>query len=248
MYSVYEYIDKIKEYYASSIYVHSIYLAWSYNEDKQNLWSDIDLWIVCYEESHLKIFVEMIVHDMKLIYDILWRYRPIYYHYFFILSDYKQLDINIVSHAQFCSMQKSLKMISKNHIESSDVSGIWNNKISLQQLIQMIYAEIERTIPKIIKWEYVVAVRFITGIRENLLMQLMALTGIIKYNNKADINIQHTSTGVVECFYDTFCRPEKNSISIGVKAILNILEIICEENNLNEYDIQKEKIQKILSL
>lgn len=244
-------INKIKNILSSDNRIKLAFVTGSAANDELTELSDIDLWIITKEENDLN----KIVADISLLFQnkikIKHIYRSTEHHYFVILKNQIQIDLNIASSALFYSLtqNKNKKIIYDPHFCSitKNKKEIKKNCQTINNLLVIGYTTLARTTSKYFKNNFFVVVRFIDNIRNNIIIPLIPFTETEKMPNPITLDVNNLSHYTKKEFLKTFPKPIKKDC---YQAILSTLNLLDRFNNSSNKDIfltnLSKKIKKVL--
>lgn len=239
-------IKNIQDHFDQDVRIHSVYLSGSHRKNASNF-SDIDIRIVCMEEADLLSLINTLPEELKSIFskDIVY-YTTTPYHFFFLLPWHKQLDINIVSAAQYFSIKSNDQQPLINNFTPSPNFNKKEEKDWIYNKLLEWYATLHRCMSKYIKEDYMVAVRFIQSIRENYIFWLIwCIQDWFRVENKVDIDTILLESDIGELIMDLYPKPKKQEIKKALFVIDRLFVSIAEKNWLHsKIKSRSIKIQK----
>lgn len=221
-------IDKIKTILSNDNRVRLVFITGSMANDNLTELSDIDLWIIIKEENDLNKIVFDISIFFKEKLDIKHIYRSTEHHYFIILKNQIQIDLNIISSALYYSLTQinnkkiicdpQLCLIKKNKKE------IIKYQKSIHDLLIIGYTTLARATSKYLKNNYFVVVRFIDNIRNNVIMPLIPFIETLKLPNPITLEVNNLSNKTKKEFLKTFSKPIQKDCYQAISSTLKLLD------------------------
>lgn len=240
-------MKKLMGYFSQDIRIHSMYVSWSHQQS-QTSFSDIDIWIVCMEESDLASCSKTLPQELDKLLEIVVYYNSTPNHFFFVIKPDIQLDINIISASQYFNI-KSLKKPLLNNFTLSP--NIWSKGSSvytqLTKKLLMWYTALYRGISKYKRWDYIVAIRFLQSIRDNHIRWLInLLQQWLDIQNKVNINRTILDPKLRELLKDLYPKPEKKEIAKAIQSTNKIFDMVSQKYKITKTsNSRSEKVKKI---
>lgn len=242
-------IDTIREFFLWNEEIHSIFTGWSTSKWNYTDFSDLDIWIIFQTEDWLNKYQKEISSIFSKLFKCTWFYKWTSTHLFIILENGVQVDLNLITTAQYFSIKKS---------ENSDFILDNKNCFSYSSLsVDIIYSlllewftTLERAISKFQKKDYFSCQRFIDTIRVKSVIPLLntRFNGFNK--NTIEIYPDKITEELRISFMNLYCIPERNSLLTGIKHIyllLNELSSLHKSDDDYNFSTQKLRISTFLS-
>ncbi len=231
--------------------VGSIFVTGSLKNKKITDFSDIDLWIIFSEESGLNIFKQEIASVFSKFGIINGVYDCTAHHFFVVYKNGVQIDLNLVSAAQYFSIKSDdgkTKILFDRQLYLSDRSKFLeeHKNYHLKKYLLIGYTTLERCVSKFLKQDYFVAVRFLDSVRHNAILPLLPFVEDQRISNAVALEIERLSPKIKELFIRTYSKPTFRGNLESMMATLEILGDISAKVNISEFKERHAAIEKIL--
>ena len=220
-------VENISEIFGNDDRVQLIFATGSTAKDAHTKYSDVDIWIVIREEKQLSAFIQELSTTIARIFPDNAHYNTTSTHYFFILETSVVLDLNIITAAQYFSIQSPKRIIQKKpnkkqihrhkHIETMTSDSV--DVLFLKGTIGLM-----RILSKIKKKDYWSAPRFIASVREIAIIPLMQRKHPSAIKNIVDIDLKKLPRRQALLLQDTFAAPKEKDCVKGLLAALQLLK------------------------
>lgn len=221
------YVDHLK----NDDRVSGLFVTGSSKNGNVTSFSDFDLWVIFSDESGLSSFCSNIVSFADSVGAVRTIYQCTAHHYFIVFKPSVQIDLNLLTSAQFFSIRNAEKQIlfdrkcflrgqQKNESKSE-------KRTAAVRLLLQGYTTLERCASKLLKKDYFVTVKFLERVREDCLIPLFQISGIQKITTPISLKPERLNNKVRDLFIDTYANPTQNSCARGIEATsLLLLEIV----------------------
>lgn len=230
----------------------SVFIEGSLKYKNNNKFSDIDLWLIFSEEFGINSFKEEILRIFSKFGVIVGIYDCTAHHYFIVYGNGIQIDLNLITAAQYFSIKNNDNEINvlfdRQLYLSSRVDFLEEAKQAYARKLLLVgYATLERALSKFIKSNYFVVVRFLDTIRHNSILPLLPFVENQKISSAVSLEIEKLSKEVQDLFIQTYSKPTRESNIESLLASLNLLKIIANKLKIEDFNNQNEKIEKVLT-
>lgn len=200
--------------------IWGVFYTGSTAKSTENIFSDIDIWIIVYEESQWESVIKRYIEKVQTYDNVLEVYRSTYSHFFITYKSGAILDINIMTAPMYFGTQSTNKkmIFSRSSFDGFDI------KLTRSLFVKAINS-IERSTSKTLRGEYWVVPRFMNSFREDYILPLLNLGEKLTYINKVQVEFTNLETDLKDMLFDLFCRPERKSCK---KAIISAIKITTE--------------------
>lgn len=230
-----EYLGKYPE-------IHSIFISGSTLDKTYTDFSDLDLWIITQTESDIKHYKKTIIKRLWKLFQITGYYRSTDTHFFIILQNWIQIDLNLITTAQYFSIKKSTE---KNFIFDNKNSFMWkklSSKILSDKFLEW-YTTLERAVSKFEKDDLFWTLRFIDSIRANNIIPIMNACFENFNRNNIEMNLSILPVEIQQLFLMTYALPQEKSIEVSLSSIMQLFMTL--EKSLQDftciYNLEKQK-------
>lgn len=237
-------LKTLKLFYQKKSWIYGVFLTWSASTKTVNEFSDIDVWLVFRTESAYNLGIKSVSEDFYKIFNLVGSYSCTPSHLFFVLKNWIQIDLNMITAAQYFSIldSKSHTFIVDNinyfmpwHLSDSDIS----------QILLEWFTTLERTLSKYSKWEDFAVLKFVNEVREGIVVPLMNEVYPWFFKNPISIDISKLSDSHRNLFLWSFCVPENWSLLSSIKNLFTLLNEVSNVllEDLGSFELHKKKIQ-----
>lgn len=232
--------------------ISSVFIEGSLKHKNVTNFSDVDLWLIFSEESGINSFKEEISKIFSKFGIITGIYDCTAHHFFIVYNDGVQIDLNLITAAQYFSIKNIESEINvlfdrQLYLSGRSVFLKKSKNFYARKLLLVGYATLERALSKFLKCNYFVVVRFLDSIRHNSILPLLPFIENQKIPNAVSLEIEKLSSEVQELFIQTYSKPTRESNIESLRASLNLLGMIASRLEINDFNNQNDKIEKVLN-
>lgn len=225
-------VDQMCSLFSKDSRVQLLFTTGSTAKNSHTSYSDVDVWIVVREERFLESFIK----DFPVIISNKFKTKEYYSatrtHYFFVIDSAIALDLNVLTAAQFFSARSSIDVLIKKDIHKPDVEmKIYSSNITSDNQKQLFLkgtVSLMRILSKIKKHDYVNAARFLSSLRDGVIVALLNRKYESVVKNAVDINFNLLPKKQVDLFNKMFIRSFKDDALIGLLAACELLEYLTK--------------------
>lgn len=230
--------------------IQTIFLLGSLQKGKASPVSDIDLWVIIFEESAINTICKELGVLFAKAGALLGIYECTAHHYFLIYQNGVQVDLNLISAASYWNVvgsknktvlfDRTLSLTKKNpHV-------IKNKSKDISRLLLIGYTTLERGVSKFIKKDYFVVIRFLDAVRHNSIIPLLPFFEKEKIPNAVSLNIDNLSAEVKQMFIHSYAKPVEINCRESLINCLLLLDLIAKKVNNNSYKPYSARLNKLL--
>lgn len=243
-------LDLLVGVFKSDEQIHSIFITGSMNyKTSTTPLSDIDLWIILYEESGINAIKKQLEGIFNKVSPVRMMYQCTAHHYFIIFKNGVQVDFNMATAASYYSLLNPHKKIladSRRSHEKKTVTTAAKHKLFVAEQLLIGYTTLERTVSKFLKGDYVVTIRFLDGIRSNVIFSLLPFVENVDIPNVVTVPLDKLSGPVKEQVVTSYAQPTKESCFQAIQAVLSLLDYITKKTKSHGVQDIHKKLSTIL--
>lgn len=243
-------LDLLVGVFKSDEQIHSIFITGSMNyKTSTTPLSDIDLWIILYEESGINAIRKQLEDIFSKVSPVRMMYQCTAHHYFIIFKNGVQVDFNMATAACYYSLINPHKKIladSRRSHEKKTITTAAKHKAFVADQLLIGYTTLERAISKFLKGDYVVTIRFLDGIRSNVIFSLLPFVENVEIPNVVTVPLDKLSKNVKESVVASYAQPTKESCKSSINAIMTLMELITKKTKSRGVQDIHKKLSTIL--
>lgn len=231
--------------------VSGVFVAGSEKNGGTTIFSDLDLWAVFSDESGLNSFSAEIREVAGSIGTIRGIYQCTAQHYFIVYKPSIQIDLNLLTSAQFFSIKSAKKrfVFDRRHFldDSQKNKTAKARRNACSDFLFQGYTTLERCASKYLKNDYFVAVKFLEVIRENCLVPLFKIAGIQRLATPISLNLESMDNSLRNIFMATYAKPARSSCAEGIEATFLLLLKISNKLKIAGFEDYESKFKKFIA-
>lgn len=207
--------------------------------------ADIDIIIICYEESQ----IEEIISQTKNIDKLVYFEKTSCNHYFFSFSSSKIYDAYFVSVAFINGVNNINKTIFDKSNLISKVLKLENTP-NIDNMLKNLLTSTSKLIYKFKNKKYLQSTRILSDIRNKSIIPIGVYMGDLISKNTIDIEWLNKDSETYMAFLSTFVAPNNDDIEKSIKTLLNFIKSLSSNYNsiefLDEYEELMEHAKEFL--
>lgn len=245
-----EFLVKITDALKDDERIQAIFLLGSMQKGRATPISDIDLWIILFEESGINTICE----ELNAIFSkpgiLLGIYKCTAHHYFIIYRKGIQVDLNFVTAASYWSIidskSKTILFDRTLSLAEKNPRTIKNKSEDISRILLVGYTTLERGVSKFLKKDYFVVVRFLDTARHNSIIPLLPFFEKEKILNAVSLKLDNLSDEVKQLLIHTYAKPTEASCRESLLNSLKLLDFIAKKVNTDNYKQYSVRLVKLI--
>lgn len=219
----FDYIQWLK----SNELVDSVVGVGSLNDDDL---ADIDILVVCYEESSIEELKKQTQYIEKLI----SCEKASCNHFFYSFENSRVYDVYFVSVAFISAVNNSKKMFFDKSCFISTVLKI-DSKTDVSDLLLMFINNVSKLIYKTKEYKLEQATRILTDIRNKFIIPIGNSEGCLISQNIINLNWNDKTHLIYDVYMATFAAPLYDQIKLSVQKCLQLIQYLIEKYHFDDY-------------